>query len=187
MQDHSLSKPNEIPECYQTGSTQPPKTHNSLIAILLVLVILLSGIVSVLGLMNIHLFRTLMNSQEDAALAFESVPADTSFALAQYNPASAGLGGRSAIGISAQDISSFHATFYQVPQGVYVTHVSAQSDAFTQGLRAKDIILNFDGIRVMDRSSLKAQLDSRLPGDRVTMVVYRKGKLLEFSITLLEE
>ena len=186
MQDHFLSKPNETPECYQTGSTQPPKTHNSVIAILLVLVILLSGIVSVLGLMNVHLFRTLVSQQEEAALAFESVPADTSFALAQY-PSAAGLGGRSAIGISAQDISSFHAAFYQVPQGVYVPHVSAQSDAFTQGLRAKDIILNFDGIRVMDRSSLKAQLDSRLPGDRVTMTVYRNGKLLDFSITLLEE
>ena len=42
---------------YRTGSTQPPKNHRGLIAVLLVAVILLCGIVSVLGVMNIRLFQ----------------------------------------------------------------------------------------------------------------------------------
>ena len=33
---------------YETGPTRPPKSHRGLIAVLLVLVILLSGIISVL-------------------------------------------------------------------------------------------------------------------------------------------
>ena len=182
--DRSLS--HQVPECYQTGSTQPPKSHNSLIAILLVLVILLSGIVSVLGLMNIHLFRTLMNRQEeDDALAFESAPSEAPLALGQYAPAS--VGGRTAIGISGQDISPFHADFYQVPQGIYVTDVISESDAFAQGLRPQDIILAFDGNRTTDCTSLKALLDARLPGDRVSLTVYRKGSQLELTITLFED
>lgn len=182
--DRSSSR--QTPECYQTGSTQPPKSHNSLIAILLVLVILLSGIVSVLGLMNIHLFRTLVSRrEEDDALAFESAPAEASLSLAQYAPAS--LNGRTAIGISAQDISSFHASFYQVPQGVYVTDVTDRSDAYLQGLRPQDIILAFDGCRTLDCSTLEALLDNRLPGDRVKLTVYRKGIQLDLTVTLFED
>ena len=42
---------------YRTGSTRPPKSHGGLIALLLVLVILLSGITTILGVVNIRLFR----------------------------------------------------------------------------------------------------------------------------------
>ena len=44
---------------YRTGRTEPQKKHNGLIAFLLILVIFLSGLVSVLGILNIHLFRLL--------------------------------------------------------------------------------------------------------------------------------
>ncbi len=42
---------------YRTGSTKPPKSHGGLVAVLLVLVILLTGIITILGLVNIRLFR----------------------------------------------------------------------------------------------------------------------------------
>ena len=42
---------------YRTGSTRPPKSHGGLIALLLVLVILLSGITTILGVVNIRLFQ----------------------------------------------------------------------------------------------------------------------------------
>ncbi len=42
---------------YRTGSTRPPKSHGGLIAVLLVLVILLSGITTILGVVNVRLFR----------------------------------------------------------------------------------------------------------------------------------
>lgn len=51
---------------YQTGKTQPPKSHGGLIAVLLVLVILLCGIVSVLSLLNIRLFRQISNQPEES-------------------------------------------------------------------------------------------------------------------------
>lgn len=46
---------------YQTGSTNPPKSRGSLVAVLLILVIFLAGLTSFLGLMNVRLFSTLKN------------------------------------------------------------------------------------------------------------------------------
>ena len=44
---------------YGTGKTEPPKSHSGIIALLLILVIFLSGIVSLLSFMNIKLFHQL--------------------------------------------------------------------------------------------------------------------------------
>ena len=56
---------------YGTGRTQPRKTHGGLIAFLLILVILLSGIVGILGMMNIRLFNQLnARSDEKNAMTF---------------------------------------------------------------------------------------------------------------------
>lgn len=49
---------------YGTGRTQPPKSHSGLIAVLLIAVILLTGTITLLGYMNIRMFRE-MNRQED--------------------------------------------------------------------------------------------------------------------------
>ena len=67
---------------YGTGNTSPPKSHSGLIALLLILVIFLSGIVSVLSFMNIKLFQQLSQQQKEephAPMAFadlESFPVD---------------------------------------------------------------------------------------------------------------
>ena len=39
---------------YGTGRTRPPKSHSGMIAALLILIILLCGVVSVLGVLNIR-------------------------------------------------------------------------------------------------------------------------------------
>ena len=44
---------------YGTGSTQPPKSRGSLIAVLLIAVIFLTGIVTVLGILNVRLVKRL--------------------------------------------------------------------------------------------------------------------------------
>ena len=51
-------------QVYGTGNTMPPKSHRGIIALLLMLVIFLSGIVSALSFLNIRLFWEL-NAQND--------------------------------------------------------------------------------------------------------------------------
>ena len=61
-------------DSYKTGSTKPPKNRGGAIAVLLVAVILLGGITSALGVMNIQLFRQL-NSNKDHSVSFlEGIP-----------------------------------------------------------------------------------------------------------------
>ena len=65
---------------YKTGSTKPPKSRSGLLALLIAVVVFLGGIVSALGLLNIHLFKALDSSgdrPEDASVQFspeETVP-----------------------------------------------------------------------------------------------------------------
>ena len=64
---------------YGTGSTMPPKSHQGLIALLLILVIFLSGIVSVLSFLNIRLFQQLSREKtsgepEIPLMLFGAVP-----------------------------------------------------------------------------------------------------------------
>ena len=53
---------------YQTGDTQPPKSHSGLVAVLLVAVIILAGISSILGIMNIRLFKQI-SKQKDSSVS----------------------------------------------------------------------------------------------------------------------
>ena len=57
---------NQIPESfYQTGNTESGKSHRGLYLTLIVLVILLVGVVSVMGLLNIQLFRRVQELSPD--------------------------------------------------------------------------------------------------------------------------
>ena len=57
--NHDPSQSQEPEHIYQTGSTRPPKSRGGLIAFLLILVIVLLGAVTILGVMNVKLFRQL--------------------------------------------------------------------------------------------------------------------------------
>ena len=62
-------------DSYETGSTKPPKNKGGAIALLLIAVIFLGGVSSVLGIMNIKLFRQLQEN-ENSDMSFFT-PADT--------------------------------------------------------------------------------------------------------------
>ena len=53
---------------YGTGRTDPPKSHTGILAVLLILVIFLTGIATVLGVLNIRLFRELASHQAEPDL-----------------------------------------------------------------------------------------------------------------------
>ncbi len=86
---------------WQTGSTCPPKSRGGLVAVLLVLVIFLSGIVTVLGILNVKLFRELnqQDQQEDLSISFtmeepqpELTPVTETQALQETIPEQEGQG-----------------------------------------------------------------------------------------------
>ncbi len=54
---------------YGTGPTEPPKERGGLTAVMLILIIFLCGIISVLGILNIRLFRELKIQREEQDLS----------------------------------------------------------------------------------------------------------------------
>ena len=54
---------------YGTGNTQPPKEHHGPMALMLIIIIFLFGIVTVLGILNIQLFRELKLKRQESELS----------------------------------------------------------------------------------------------------------------------
>ena len=77
---------------YTTGSTKPPKSRSGLVIVLLAVIIILGGILSALGLLNIPLFRDPdadSTPPGDTSVQFspgESVPPATTAATTPTNP-----------------------------------------------------------------------------------------------------
>ena len=71
------------PGKYETGRTKPPKSHTGLIAVLLVVVIFLSGLVSFLGVLNVRLFAQLQaqpeKEEEPVSFISETEPTQSSY------------------------------------------------------------------------------------------------------------
>ena len=125
-------------DSYQTGSTNPPKKRGGLIAGLCVAVILLLGVISALGVMNIRLFHKLqgkgqysMSFQEGSSAADNSqagnnlkpsVPADNDITI-ELKPAPDGVqnipqqGGLSYQQIYEKNIPSVVSVLCQMPAG----------------------------------------------------------------------
>ena len=68
--------------------------------------------------------------------------------------------------------------------GVRLTGVRADSPAEKAGLKAGDVIVEFDGKTVKDLYEYTAALQARKPGDTVKIVVLREGARVELTATL---
>ena len=63
---------------YGTGPTKPPKNRGAMVALMLILIIFLCGIVTVLGILNIRLFRQLKieDNRQELAISFTTEPTE---------------------------------------------------------------------------------------------------------------
>lgn len=171
---------------YTTGDTVPPKSRGGIVAVLLILVIVLSGAVSILGLMNISLFRALMSQEEDpAVLAFETAAAAPATASwQQARQISTQEENQAALGMLCREITAFYGECYNVPQGMYVSVVDDQSSCYRNGVRAGDIILTIDDVPMTSFEALRTAISGKSAGDTVCFTVYRKGSHCQICVTL---
>ena len=165
------------PGTWQTGRTEPPKRHSALISILLVLVILLSGIYPALSILNFKLYKKLALPEEQPRVSFfrEADPAETE---ASYDEDLSLQG----FGIQGTLIPAVYQRYYNLPNGLYVTSVSAAGQACSQGIVAGDIITEIAGTSITDRSSLEQLLQTFTPGREVTLHLYRNGMVSTLSL-----
>jgi len=161
-------------ETYRTGRTEPPKSRQGLVCILLALVIFLCGVSTALGLMNIHLFRRLdsLAGQTDPALAFNPAEDTGAEDTVLFH----------ALGLSGETVSDFWQQYQELPQGIYITEVTDR--AAQSGLLAGDILLRFGGQLTENVQALQALLTQCTDGEIAELVIFRDGVQKTVHITL---
>ena len=168
---------------WQTGRTQPPKRYGGLVAFLITLVILLSGISTALSIMNLKLYWKLNTVEHTPQVAFsraDNSPQPTEAVHEEVRELQEHLG------ISGTVIPDVYQRYYKLPQGIYVSQVADYSEAKEKGLVAGDIITGLDGQAVQNDLQLDQWADKKESGDPVEMTVYRSGSEIIISLSWVE-
>jgi len=97
------------------------------------------------------------------------------------------VSGRPWLGVEGESFSAFYQRFYRIPRGVYITSVQSGSPAEAAGLLTSDIIVSADGTAVSDMEDLDSLLYAHVPGDTMTLTVYRSGRQGDVTVTLTEK
>ena len=96
--------------------------------------------------------------------------------------------GRVMLGITMLDVSDQYTLYrYNLKEyGVYISKITAGSDAEKAGLKAADRLVSIDGVSINSSSDARKQIQSHSVGDKITLIVSRDGKEMTFEITLTE-
>ena len=96
------------------------------------------------------------------------------------------VSGRPTLGLTGEQITRFDQYYFHIPQGLYLTEVSDDSDAFLQGITPGDILIRLDGEIITDQIQLDTLVNSRNIGDTFTAVIYRNGQEETLTLTITE-
>ncbi len=168
-------------ESYKTGSTQPPKSKSGLITALLVAVILLCGISTALGLMNVRLFRKL---QDTNAMAFHgpSAPGETqNFS----DPVSQSIA--LSLGVKCETVNALYQKFYGIPGGVLMAEVTENSQAARCGILQSDILLLANGKKITAAEEFQALWEALEENASMELVLYRHRQGGNVTVTVTGE
>ncbi len=179
-EDHHYEDPWDR-DFYGTGSTNPPKQHGGIIAVLLVLVILLGGVCSAMGILNFRLLQQLAHGEQKHQ-TLEIFDGSTGADLRETIAAD---GSRLPwLGITGQTVSDFDRRYYELPPGVLVTDVAEEHCAWAAGIRPGDVIVTLDGRMISTQEALTLELEQLQTGQQVKMEVYRSQTRERFTATV---
>jgi len=88
------------------------------------------------------------------------------------------------LGVSYHEITQQDATFYSLPLGAYVQAIGAGSPAEKAGIQKRDIITKINGHALTDTLQLEPVIANHVPGETVTVNVWRNGKNLTLRVKL---
>ena len=90
------------------------------------------------------------------------------------------------IGVSVSTVSN-EATGYGLPGGASVQQVTEGGPAEKAGLQVNDIITAVNGTEISTSGELVEIVGNCVPGDELTLSVYRQGETLELALTVGEQ
>ena len=95
--------------------------------------------------------------------------------------------GRPLLGVSVQTLTASAADRYQLPEGVYIVAVGANSAAQQAGLSDGDVITAVGGKTVTTVQECKEQLKQYNAGDQLVLTVFQNGVSREVTVTTQEK
>lgn len=91
------------------------------------------------------------------------------------------------LGILGQDISENTAELYEIPIGVLVRQVYQGSGAYIAGIRAGDIIIEFDGQKITTMEQLTKIIEAHKVGDKIQVKLIREGAIKKTVTVQLQD
>jgi len=87
------------------------------------------------------------------------------------------------LGINIQILNDVLAEQLNVPvdRGILINEVYANSPAAESGLKRGDVIIRFDGRRIIDETQIRTLLAEKKPGDKVKLIILRGRKRLNIK------
>ena len=115
-----------------------------------------------------------------------AIPTDSAKPIIEELISNGYVSGRAKIGITGTTIDSVTAKYYDVPEGVQI--VSIEEDGSLYGTKAKvgDIIIEFNGYEITSMEDLQSCLAECVPGQSVTITLYRYSATGLNDLTLKE-
>lgn len=167
---------------YETGSTRPRKDRDGLVAVLLMIVIILAGLTSIFGIMNVQLFRALMNQSGDSVQLSPEEADQNSLPAQEYCDEHADI--FSCLGLDGQTVSHFDQRFYGLPQGFLITVVEEERAASQAGIRSGDVIVGVEDMPITSDKDLQEAVKNLKKGQHVLIQIYRQQLDREFELTV---
>ena len=97
---------------------------------------------------------------------------------------------RTKVGISYVEVGDSLASSYEIESGLCVMEIDPTCNVASSGIKLYDIITKMDGKRVHSGEKISEILSEKVPGDTLTLTVYRKpvaGDGYEFTVDIILE
>ena len=90
------------------------------------------------------------------------------------------------IGVGISDLTPENATFFHMSKasGAVVSQVEPDSPGSKAGLKVGDVITQINNKPVEDAGSLQANISAERPGSKITLGIFRDGKMESVPVTL---
>lgn len=91
---------------------------------------------------------------------------------------------RPALGITGIEVSASQSAIYDLPIGIYIDTVMVGGSADLSGIKAGDILIQFEGTTITTMEQLKAIIAEKRVGDLVEVKIIRNGEPKTFKLEL---
>lgn len=139
-----------------------------------------------------------INSSKIAAVNYEgigfAIPISEAKPIVDSLMTNGYVAGRCKIGITGTEINETLSQINNIPKGIYITYVDPASDLAGKNITRGDIVIEIDGTKIETFDDVSEFLETKLPGDTVSIKLYRSargvadsGKTLTVEAKLMED